>query len=61
MPKVPRRTEVQITLRVIPETYQGLKAAAAEEGRSLNRQIERVLEEWLRRRKPEGQGQPPPA
>jgi hypothetical protein len=49
--------EVQISLRVTPETYQALKAAAAEEGRSLNKQLERVLEEWLRRRARGTEGQ----
>ena len=41
---------MQISLRVTPATYEALKAAAVDEGRSLNKQIERVLEEWLRRR-----------
>lgn len=41
---------MQISLRVTPETYQALKAAATEEGRSLNKQLERVLEAWLRER-----------
>ena len=41
---------MQISLRVTPETYEALKAAAVDEGRSLNKQLERVLEEWLRRR-----------
>ena len=50
MPRTPRRDEVQISLRVTPATYEALKAAAVDEGRSLNKQIERVLEEWLRRR-----------
>jgi hypothetical protein len=66
MPRTPRRDEVQISLRVTPETYQALKAAAADEGRSLNKQLERVLEDWLRRRRPpfeyprvaEGEGPP---
>ena len=58
MPKPPRRTEVQISLRVTPETYEALKAVAAEEGRSLNRQIERMLEETLRQRRArESQGE----
>jgi hypothetical protein len=53
MPRTPRRVEVQISLRVTPETFRALKAAAVEEGRSLNKQLERVLEEWLRRRERE--------
>jgi hypothetical protein len=48
--RAPRREEVPLPIRVTPETYEGLKAAATEEGRSLNKQLERVLEAWLRER-----------
>jgi hypothetical protein len=51
MPRGPRRTEVQLSLRVTPEMYEAIKAVAAAERRSINRQLELMIEEWLRRRR----------
>jgi hypothetical protein len=50
MPRTPRRVEVQISLRVTPEVYEAIKAVAAAEKRSVNRQLELMIEDWLRRR-----------
>jgi hypothetical protein len=45
------RTRVAITVRVSPETHDGLKHWADEEDRSLARQVIRILEEALRARR----------
>jgi hypothetical protein len=50
MPRTPRRVEVQISLRVTPEIYEAIKAVAAAEKRSINRQLELMIEDWLQRR-----------
>jgi hypothetical protein len=42
---------VQLSLRVTPEMYEAIKAVAAAERRSINRQLELMIEEWLRRRR----------
>ena len=41
---------MQISLRVTPEVYEAIKAVAAAEKRSVNRQLELMIEDWLRRR-----------
>jgi hypothetical protein len=50
---MPRRAEVRITLRLPPDTYAELKAAAEQEVRSVNGQIELAIKEHLDRRRRE--------
>jgi hypothetical protein len=50
---MPRRAEVRITLRLPPDTYAELKAAAEHDVRSVNGQIELAIREHLERRRRE--------
>ena len=47
---------MKVTLRVRPEVYEAAKEAAADERRSLNRQLEVFIEEGLARRRRERGG-----
>ena len=44
MPRTPRREEVAVSIRVKPEVYEAIKAGAAEGRRSINRQIELLID-----------------
>lgn len=50
---------MQITLRVTPDVYDAIKATATADKRSINRQIEHMIEEWLRRREREAPSDTP--
>jgi hypothetical protein len=44
---------VQLSLRVTPEMYEAIKAVATVERRSINRQLELMIEEALEQRRRE--------
>jgi hypothetical protein len=57
MPKVPRRPEVHFSIRVRPEVAQAIREAAEAGRRSLNREIELLIDEALEQRR--RQDEPP--
>jgi hypothetical protein len=54
---------VAFSIRARPDVASELRAVAAAERRSVNKQIELMLEEWLRQRRERGEaprdGRPP--
>ena len=69
MPRTPRRTEIRLSIRVTPEVYEALRGEVEQSRRSLNREVEVLIDEalaarrWARRaqglpRVAEGHGPP---
>lgn len=59
-PRIPRtsrrrrvsspRNEIGLSVYLPPETYDRLVELATEEGRSMSRQVVRMIDDWFRRR-----------